>query len=122
MNKSKDSSILFFKKTEDANFYSCFFITIFGFVSNLMTIIMLIKTKKQKFKNAQTGLTSAQYYMLAIAVSDALFLVAHFVEDIVPSISPLKTFQFINDYQFVCKFIIHLRNSTRLISSYLGIF
>ena len=120
-NNSQNSTIYFFVKTKEINFYSCLFITIFGFVCNSITIVLLLKARNKSYKNVHIELTSAQYYMLAIAISDTLFLLSHFIEDIIPSISTHEAFQFINNYQIVCKLTLYLRNSTRIISSYLGI-
>lgn len=123
-NKSEE----FYNQAKAFNYYACLHVIIFGIIGNSITIVSLLQIVdwlKFKFSLSDrfyrgVSMTSAKTYMLAIAVFDTLFLMSHLIEDIIPYTSEDTAYQFINRSQFFCKFVLHLRNSTRIISCYLG--
>ncbi|CAF0903948.1 unnamed protein product [Brachionus calyciflorus] len=138
MNESSDENFLseisteknFFLISESINFYACFPITIFGLIGNIITIYLLNSkpktskhTRRQSFFKLQinsTSLTTSDLYMLSLAISDSLFLLAHLIEDLIPSINKQKFYlQFINRSNVLCKIVLFVRNSARFSSSYL---
>lgn len=99
-----------FSFSEWLNFHLCFVLILIGLAGNLITIYLL-KTKskydlrKSNLANNQNNksrprsrtpkfstTSSSQMYMLALALSDSLFLLSHFVEDIIPSINKKMNF------------------------------
>ena len=123
----KSSQFMLFEWTNRINFHACFFITLIGFFGNFFTIYV-IKSKPRLKKNTESikvnyqfhpGYQTSKKYMLAIAISDSLFLISHLLENIFPSISPHPFFQLINTYDFLCKFTLYLRSGSRICSSYL---
>lgn len=132
MNNSINQTLdlTFFRLSETINFYFCFVVIVIGIITNTIAIYLLTtKTKFDSNKLAKVSSTnpssssSSQLYMLSLALSDSLFLLSHFIEDIIPSINKSnELFQFINRSNLFCKLILFLRNSTRLSSSYLVVF
>lgn len=110
--------------SETVNFYSCFFLIIIGLIGNITAIILLKSYSSSKnhlntfYKS--TIISTSQLYILALAFSDSIFLLSHFIEDILPAIDRQNTYlQFVNKWSLLCKFIIYTRNSARLFSSYI---
>jgi hypothetical protein len=127
---NNSNSVEFYNQTKVINYYICLYVIILGLIGNTITITSLLQvTDLIKFKCGKPGkfyrresMTSAKTYMLALAVFDNLFLISHLIEDIIPSTSSHIAYQFINRSEIICKFVLHLRNSTRIISCYLGKF
>lgn len=119
-----------FALIESINFYSCSVIIILGLLGNIVTIY-LVKSKPKASKSGRSfsiyqrrfnisSISSSDMYMISLAFSDSLFLLAHFIEDIVPAMDKNNSwFQFINKFNLVCKLILFVRNAARLCSSYL---
>ena len=122
------SSEIFYTKVVNINYYACLFAIIIGGFGNLITMILLakadrlIRSKFSKRKPRCRPLTSAETYNFIIALCDLLFLVSHLIEKIIPHSSQMSMFQIINNSVTVCKLTLYIRNSTRLISSFLGMF
>ncbi|RNA32071.1 thyrotropin-releasing hormone receptor-like [Brachionus plicatilis] len=126
-NKHKNN---YFHSIESVNFYACGVIIILGLLGNVVTIY-LVKSRpsasrtKRSFSIYQrrfnlSSISSSDMYMISLAFSDSLFLLAHFVEDIVPSMDKnIQWLQFINKSNLVCKLVLFVRNAARLSSSYL---
>lgn len=138
MNETKKNaeSSLLTKLSENINFYACVVLILIGLVGNLLTIYVLVSKqrkkknslacghprlnqKKNKRQNSSSSLSSSQAYMISLAMSDSVFLIAHLAEDIIPSVSSHYLFQLINSSHIYCKLILYLRNSARFCSSYL---
>lgn len=132
-SKNQTLEFKFFKLTESINFHSCFVLIVIGLIGNLLTIYLLKSkprynlTKRNMSYSIRPGfrqsLSSSQWYMLTLAISDSLFLLSHLIEDVIPSIDKHnEMLQFINKSNFFCKTILYIRNSTRVSSSYLVVF
>jgi hypothetical protein len=124
----------------DMNFYSSCLLILIGLFGNLLIIYLLISRQKYNSypdsmkkilrnhnhhhnqSSSPSSLSSSQTYMIALAISDSLFLFSHLTEDILPLLSSNSLFQFVNHSSLACKLIIHVRNSSRLASSYLVVF
>jgi hypothetical protein len=133
INLTETNGYKLYSLTSEINFYVTICIIVFGLISNLLTIYILNtkprSSKKQyrlSYRNRPGGqlhsFSSSQCYMLALAVSDSLFLFSHLIEDSLPAIGEhysLEFMQIINQSNFTCKFILFMRNSARTCSSYL---
>jgi len=123
----KNSHFMYFEWANKTNFQACFFITLVGLIGNFCTIYIIrakphIKKKSNNIKvNYQfhPGYQTSKKYILALAISDALFLVSNLLENVFPSISPHPLFQLVNTYDVMCKFTLYIRNGSRMCSSYL---
>lgn len=119
-----DENTFFYWSTE-INFYLCSLITVIGLICNCFTVFIIKAKPKQAIENIRVnfqhhpGYRTSKKYMLAIAVSDSLFLISHLIEDIMPSISPNPFYQIVNQYDFACKLTLYIRNGSRMCSSYL---
>jgi hypothetical protein len=109
---------LFFVASKQINFYTTFAIAILGIFCNSLTVISILRLRTR----LKPCITSSQYYMLSLALINSLFLAAHIIEDIMPEYTdnPDSFFQFVNKNMVVCKLTLSIRNSTRVISAYLG--
>lgn len=133
MNFTETNQYLFYKISMKINLYATLVIVCVGLVGNLMTVYLL----KSKPKSLQNGVrfsyrnrpgaqlntfSSSELYMMALAISDTLFLVSHLIEDIAPEMSQWFVFQQINKSNLFCKVVLFVRNSARVCSSYLVVF
>lgn len=135
MNITETKGYRFYEIASEINFYTTFVVIGIGLIGNLLTIYILNSKPKTSKKHIRlsyrnragvqfNSFSSSQCYMLALAVSDSLFLFSHFVEDTLPSMS-LFSFQFmqlVNHSNVLCKLTIFVRNSARVCSSYLVVF
>jgi hypothetical protein len=134
--KNKSVYLKFYELTKQVNFYSILVLIVIGVIGNLLTILFLIvKSNRPRTTGApvvvalnkknrrvlwrRNSLSSSQIYMVALAISDLLFLLAHFFEDTFPTISSNHFFQLINLNKIFCKLVLYLRNGTRVNSAYL---
>ena len=121
---NQSSSALFLEYSKRINFFACFLLIILGVVGNVVTSLLLttkskfVSTSKQIYLRTKS-LSSPQVYMLGLAISDLIFLLAHFFEDTFPSMSANGFFQIINTNKLFCKLVLYMRNASRFSSSYL---
>ncbi|CAF1092761.1 unnamed protein product, partial [Brachionus calyciflorus] len=109
-----------FEIFESINFYTCFVLVIIGLVGNIAAIYLLISHSISCKRSLRSIKSSSYLYILSLAISDSIFLLSHFIEDIIPEINRNSNlFQLVNRSNFFCKLIIYLRNSARICSSYL---
>lgn len=78
--------------------------------------------RRNYHQNQHYSLSSSHLYMLALAISDTLFLVAHFFEDTIPSLGALELIHIVNRNSLLCKLALYVRNTARVCSSYLVVF
>lgn len=142
MNLSDTNAYKFYKITAEINKYSALLIITIGIVANLLTIYLLkskpvsnsASGKKQQnggvrlsYRNRpgvqiNSSFSSSELYMLALAISDTLFLGSHMLEDIVPTFQSLEAIHVVNRSNIVCKLVLYVRNTTRVCSAYLVVF
>lgn len=143
-----DDGLQHFMIAQDINLIATLLLTLTGVVTNSLTIYLLNAVSRADFNQSsgrnnlhgnkqlsqQTHLqsssnhhyynlhhtfSSAHLYMLALATSDTLFLIAHFFEDIVPSFPMLRFAHVVNRSSWLCKLALYVRNTARVCSSYL---
>ena len=66
-------AVYFFDKTREINIYTTIFVILIGLIGNILAIIVFIQKRFRK--------TSAEVFLLVLAISDGLFLLTHFFED-----------------------------------------
>lgn len=133
----------FYIISSDINLYSAVCIILIGLVANLLTIFLL--KSKPSSTSSSTGkkqnhggvrlsyrnrpgvqfnhtFSSSELYMLALAISDTLFLASHMFEDVLPSFPSLKPVHIVNRSNLMCKLVLYIRNSARVSSAYLVVF
>lgn len=130
----------FYIISSEINLYSAVCIILIGLVANSLTIFLL-KSKPSSTSSSgkkQHGVrlsyrnrpgvqfnhtfSSSELYMLALAISDTLFLASHMLEDILPSFPSLKPVHIVNRSNLMCKLVLYIRNSARVSSAYLVVF
>nr|QVK45775.1 G protein-coupled receptor [Proales similis] len=128
IDSAKKSNL--FNISQELSFYSCMFLVVVGLTGNMLTIYVLSfkqpacretnRQEKRPMPQLNSSVTASSYYMIALALSDSVFLFAHFLEDILPSI---KTAHFItqlsNRSELICRTSIFFRNASRMYSSFL---
>lgn len=121
--KSFEKSDRMFTIAQEINLYTTLGITITGLFANLFTIYLLKLVsnadRRSSLSLQHSTFWSSHLYMLALAISDSLFLLAHLIEDVFPSISELELAHIANRSIFVCKLSLYVRNTARVCSSYL---
>lgn len=138
MNLSETKGYNFYKVTSEVNLYSAVILIAIGLVANLLTIYLLKSKPSTNSGNKQNGVrlsyrnrpgvpfnnsfSSSELYMLALAISDTLFLASHMLEDVVPSFASLNLIHFVNRSNVMCKLVLYVRNSARVCSAYLVVF
>ena len=121
---NQSNSALFFEVSKRINFFACFLLIIIGVLGNVVTSFLLTTKSKIVSTNREIylrpkSLSSPQVYMFGLAISDLIFLLAHFFEDTFPSMSANSFFQVINRSKSFCKLVLYMRNASRFSSSYL---
>lgn len=110
------------KAIESINFYSNLAILSFGVVANFLIIYLLQTKSKSKFRTSQASVkkSSPELYMLALAISDIIFLISYLISESAPLVeSKAAIFKLMENYNQVCKTVHFLKSSTRFCSSYL---
>ena len=115
--------MLFFETTKKINFIVCIVIVVVGILGNSITALFLVTRQIRAPKLRAKGVwhksfSSSQMYIFSIVLSDLLFLLSHFFEDTLPSLSNYQMFQLINRSTIFCKIILYIRNASRISSSY----
>ena len=140
MNFTQSKEYKFYKTASDVSTHAQLVIIMIGLVANVLTIYLLKSKpatnagKKNKYAGVRlsyrnrpgvqihNSFSSSELYMLALAISDTLFLISHLLEDIAPDLTSNDFFHWINQSNVMCKVVLYVRNLARVCSSYLVVF